>query len=427
MGRSLFRVFAIGACLAMSVLASIPPAGAVDPGGNLCDLGPRTVQTAGADLLIGTPGDDTITAGAGDDTLLGCGGNDSLSGGTGNDLLIGGAGDDMLIGGPGDDIFDGEYHTYDRYFSPGLDIPCCGTAAALSIPITVTPEEIRNIHVRLDIEHASPADLRIELETPVSPFQGGDVLLLGKNCYSTSHGCGPGEFHNPSSIETGVTFTSDTTASIQGSGKKQKDLNGMFHAVGTLDLPFRFQPSCGGATTACDYTLRISDQVNNGVNGTVNYAAIDIQTPAASDGADTIVGGTGVGDLAPYVNRDGAVSYTGEDGLANDGQTGEGDNVSSDVEWVYGGAGNDTLTGTDNLNGGFNDLRGMLGKDTIYGLAGNDKLDRHSAWGTDHLYGGSGNDFLEGGLGKTTDFMDGGDDTDVCHNGKIVRHCEQIT
>jgi Ca2+-binding RTX toxin-like protein len=424
--RARVRICAVGAAIAMSMVAPIPRAGAVDPSGNLCDLGPRMVQTAGADLLIGTPGDDTITGGAGDDTILGCGGNDTLSGGRGNDLLIGGPGDDVLIGGGGDDIFDGEYRTYDQYFTPGLTIPCCGTAAALSIPITVPPEEIRNIHVRLDIEHASPADLRIELHTPVSPFQGGDVLLLGKNCSSTGHGCGPGEFHNPSSIETGVTFTSDTTSSIQGSGKKQKDLNGIFHAVGTLDLPFRFQPSCGGATTECTYTLQISDQVNNGINGVVNYAAIDIQTPGTPDGADTIIGERGVGDLLSYVNRDGDVTYTGQDGLANDGEAGEGDNVSSDVEWVYGGAGNDTLIGTDNTNGGFNDLRGMKGKDTIYGLAGNDKLDRHSWWGTDHLFGGSGNDFLEGGLGRAVDVMDGGDDTDVCRNGKRVRNCEQV-
>lgn len=412
---------------AVFVLPS-PAATAVDPGADLCTLGPRTVQTAGADLLIGTAGDDTIVAGAGDDTILGCGGNDTLSGGDGNDLLIGGDGNDVLRGGRGDDIFDASFDTFDRYFDPGLPIPCCGTANALDIPITITPEEIRTIHVRLDIEHASPADLRIELLTPVSPFAGGNVLLTGRNCsHRGSNGCGPGEFHNPSSIETGVTFTSDTTTAIQRSGRRHKPLNGLFHPATTLDLPFRFQPSCGPIAAAeCTYTIRITDMADNLIDGVVHYAAIDIQTAAGPDGSDELIGGDGNGDLADYVNRDGDVTYTGQDDLANDGEDGELDNVHSDVEWFYGGAGDDSLTGTDNTSGGFNDLRGMYGNDVEHGLAGNDWLDLHSSWGTDHLFGDAGNDKLDGGTTKKVDFFDGGDGTDRCRNGKVVRNCEVI-
>jgi hypothetical protein len=72
----------------------------------------------------------------------------------------------------------------------------------------------------------------------VSSFQGGNVLLTGRNC-STQHGqtCGPGEFSNPSSPETGVTFTSDANTSIETTGKNLK-VNGVFHPHSTLDLPF---------------------------------------------------------------------------------------------------------------------------------------------------------------------------------------------
>jgi Ca2+-binding RTX toxin-like protein len=86
-----------------------------------------------------------------------------------------------------------------------------------------------------------------------------------------------------------------------------------------------------------------------------------------------------VADLATYVSRDGAIAYTGQDDLANDGEAGESDDVHSDVEWFYGGAGDDELTGTDNLLGGFNDLRGMMGDDTVFALAGNDWLDSHGS------------------------------------------------
>jgi Ca2+-binding RTX toxin-like protein len=426
--RALGRGVACALLATATLLVPTSPAAAVEAGGDLCALGSRIVQTAGADLLIGTSGHDAIVAGAGDDTILGCGGNDTLSGGDGNDLLIGGDGNDVLRGGRGDDIFDGSFDTFDRYFDPGLAIPCCGSTNALSIPITVTPEEIRTIHVRLDIEHARPADLRIELLTPVSPFQGGNVLLSGRNCsHQGSDGCGPGEFHNPSSIETGVTFTSDTSTSIKRSGAKHKALNGLFHPATTLDLPFRFQPSCGASTTACEYTIRITDTSDNGIDGVVHYAAVDIETAGAADGSDDIVGGDGTADLADYVNRDASITYTGQDDLANDGESGELDNVHSDVEWVYGGAGDDSLTGTDNANGGFNDLRGMYGKDTVYGLAGNDWLDSHGSWGTDHLFGGAGDDRLDGGTTRKVDFFDGGDGTDRWRNGKVVRNCEVIT
>jgi hypothetical protein len=417
------------ATVAASLAVPTTQASAVSPGSNLCDLGPRTVQTSGADLLIGTSGDDTITAGSGDDTILGCGGNDTLSGGPGNDIIIGGPGDDTLNGGPGNDIFDGEYRTYDQYFSPALAIPCCAkTGQSLEIPIPIPGEEIRNVHVRLDIVHPSPADLKIELLTPVSPFAGGNVVLTGRNC-SLQNGktCGPGTFSNPSSPETGVTFTSDQNTSIESAGKPGVNLNGVFHPHGTLDLPFRFQPSCGALTAPCTWTIRITDTNNNGINGTVDYAGIDIQTAQPADGADDITGGDGTGDLVSYVSRDGDIMYTGEDNLPNDGESNEGDNVRSDVEWVYGGAGNDTLTGTDNTNGGFNDLRGMMGDDTVYALAGNDWLDSHGSWGRDRLYGGAGNDRLDGGVGtKPVDYMDGGDGVDTCRNGKLVRNCENI-
>jgi hypothetical protein len=427
-GRDVKRLL-ISFALVTAFLAVPAPRGmAVTAGADLCDLGPRTVQTTGADLLIGTSGDDAIVAGEGDDTILGCGGDDTLSGGAGNDILIGGPGNDVLNGGPGDDIFDAPYRTYDQYFSPALAIPCCGSNSSLEIPITIPAEEIRNVHVRLDIVHPRPEDLQIQLLTPVSPFAGGNVMLTTADCSRKDGiGCGPGTFSNPSSPETGVTFTSDSNRSIKVAADRNANMNGVFHPRDTLDLPFRFQPTCGALTAPCTWTIKITDTVNNGLDGTVDYAAIDIQTAQSQDGADDITGGNGSGDLVSYVSRDSNITYTGEDDQANDGASNEGDNVRSDVEWVYGGAGNDTLTGTNNTKGGFNDLRGMKGRDTVYGLAGNDWLDRHATWGTDRLYGGAGDDQLDGGTAKRVDTMDGGDGVDACMNGKTVRNCEVVT
>ena len=413
------RILIVATLLSAMVLPALS-ATAVAPT-DLCDLGPRTVATTGADLLVGTSGDDVLAGRAGDDTILGCGGNDTIAGGDGNDLLIGGPGDDSLNGGRGDDMFDAAFHTYANTYDPALAIPRRGTDLALSVEITVQPEEIRSIRVRLDIEHARPADLRIELSHTGRTVPGGDPLLTGRNCSGqTPAHCGPGEFHNPSSIETGVTFTSDTSTSIARSGARHHSVNGIFHPKDTLDLPFRFQNACGPTGTDCTYVIRIADVSDNGIDGVLHYAAIDIQTANAPDGADDIVGGVGVADLATYVSRDGDVTYTGDDDLANDGESAEGDDVHSDVEWFYGGAGDDELTGTDNLLGGFNDLRGMMGDDTVFALAGDDWLDSHGSWGKDHLYGGAGDDRLDGGVGtKPVDVLDGGDGTDHCRNGRL--------
>src|SRR5207247_1332933 len=65
------------------------------------------------------------------------------------------------------------------------------------------------------------------------------------------------------------------------------------------------------------------------------------------------------------------------DGVANDGEAGESDNLMADVENVTGGSGDDILSG----DAGANVLDGGLGNDTLEGGPG-----------ADTLIGGSGTD-----------------------------------
>ncbi len=99
-------------------------------------------------------------------------------------------------------------------------------------------------------------------------------------------------------------------------------------------------------------------------------------------GNDTLNGGTGT-DTADYSARTAAIA-TSIDGVANDGTTGETDNVKIDVENVTAGSGNDTLTGYTTANV----LSGGGGRDFLDGDSGNDTLD-----------GGAGDDILTGGVG----------------------------
>jgi Ca2+-binding RTX toxin-like protein len=137
-------------------------------------------------------------------------------------------------------------------------------------------------------------------------------------------------------------------------------------------------------------------------------------------GNDTLVGGRGRDAFIGGLGTD-AVDYSARtedlqislDGKANDGTApaaggkGESDNVSTDIEIVIGGAGNDLIVGSmrnDTLIGG-------QGNDTLIGGDGNDLL--AGGAGTDLLQGGGGDDVLLGIDGAASDTLDGGDGVDA--------------
>ena len=83
---------------------------------------------------------------------------------------------------------------------------------------------------------------------------------------------------------------------------------------------------------------------------------------------------------------------------------------------LFGGAGNDTLTGgsgNDQLFGGAgNDtLLGKGGNDLLFGGDGNDTL--IGGTGSDQMFGGAGNDRMIWNPGEGSDLMEGGDGNDT--------------
>jgi Ca2+-binding RTX toxin-like protein len=104
---------------------------------------------------------------------------------------------------------------------------------------------------------------------------------------------------------------------------------------------------------------------------------------SAQNGADQIVGGGGT-DAVAFDRRSSPVGTT-LDGVADDGEAGELDNVGSDVEGVLGGSGADDLSG----DGSANFFDGGAGPDTI-----------EAGGGGDNVTGGPGADELTGGAGQ---------------------------
>jgi Ca2+-binding RTX toxin-like protein len=118
----------------------------------------------------------------------------------------------------------------------------------------------------------------------------------------------------------------------------------------------------------------------------------------ADDGADSIKGDTGR-DSVNYADRTAGVNVS-LDGVADDGETGEGDNVDATIEDVTTGSGNDTIAGSAAANV----LDSGAGNDSLSGLGGDDKLS-----------GGAGVDTYSGGAGiDTITARDGAQESIAC-------------
>jgi Ca2+-binding RTX toxin-like protein len=108
------------------------------------------------------------------------------------------------------------------------------------------------------------------------------------------------------------------------------------------------------------------------------------------------------------------IEVFGQDG--NDTLTLDETNGALPAAFMFGGAGNDTLTGgsgNDELFGGSgNDtLLGKGGNDLLFGGSGNDTL--IGGTGDDQMFGESGNDRMIWNPGEGTDLMEGGDGNDT--------------
>ena len=163
------------------------------------------------------------------------------------------------------------------------------------------------------------------------------------------------------------------------------------------------------------------DTLSGGANAGSCTADIDIldgeagddtfDQGSAADCGDLLNGGAGT-DRVDYQARTGDLVIT-LDTSANDGESGEKDNVKPDVEIVIGGGGDDSITGSLNAD----QLHGGPGDDTLNGGAGSDTLTGDS--GSDTLNGDAGNDiFAESGVDpEYTTAENAGDDDDIMNGG----------
>ena len=138
-----------------------------------------------------------------------------------------------------------------------------------------------------------------------------------------------------------------------------------------------------------------ADVIVGGLGSDTESGGIDndlFDEEAIANGSDSFAGGTGAGQR--YLRRSQHGVVVTMDGVFDDGEAGEGDNVATDVENADGGLGS---RHDDRQRGSRNVLIGGGGDDTLDGAAGADTLRRRGD--DDVLVGGTGNDTLSGRWG----------------------------
>ncbi len=303
-------------------------------------------------------GDKTVNSGPANDQIITGAGNDAINTGTGSDRVSSEAGNDMINTGPGSDGAGG---------NPGSDSIELGEGTDF-----FQEEGVAN---GADVVNGGPG-----VGDSVSYGFGFEPVTMTLNGIADDGHAGEGDnllgFENLNGGDGGDTIVGDGSDNELSGGGGNDTILG----AGGDDEIF---PGPG----------------NDSVDGGEGADSVDGGSES-EDGADLLNGGGGSGDSLAYFGP-GAVSMT-LNGQADDGHSGEGDNISG-FEGLEGGDGDDTIVGDDANNV----LEGNGGDDTLLGAGGTDEF--LAGDGDDLLLARGGRDEVGCGLGFDTPIHDAED------------------
>jgi Ca2+-binding RTX toxin-like protein len=366
---------------------------------------PTIVGTQGKDVLRGTPRADVIAGLDGRDRIRGRGGNDricgdakldTLIGGPGRDKIAGNAGPDRLRGGNGNDTLRagrGFFH----YFYPGRGNDRVRGARTLSDSVDYISSR-RKVKVNLQAGRAGGSGYdrlsRIEVVYG-SRFadrlvgNGHANLLVGRRGDDTILGMA-----NPTSSFGDPTSVLLVDSLVGGPGKDALD-GGANLDVSAYDGARRRVVVNLPAGTARGQGRDVLSSIE-GIAGT------PFADRLTGDGHDNFLAGRAGNDILAGEGGADVVSYLGRRGVRINLTTGrafgQGADVLTRIEDVFGSRRRDRITGNDAVN-------------RVWALEGNDLV-----------RGLAGNDILRGRAGR--DRIDGGADIDACI-GEVEINCER--
>ncbi len=409
----------------------------------------------GADAIDLLAGNDSYLGNGGNDSILGGDGLDTIYGGNGDDTILGGNDSDGIYGEAGNDSIDAGAGTGDSvHYNQGGNQAITATISAVGgntgyndARVTTASQGNDTIINFENIDGSGSNDAFIVNSAATSSSllfvygsSGNDTISVNtaNNAVMANYNTGSGfsgftrgvsvdlssgaDTLNPTGSATDA-FGTDVLVNVRGvAGTSLAD------TIFGTNFDDRFRGYAGNdyfngrnGSDLVDYAMNASSQAvsvnlgsgnaNDGLGGTDTL--ISIEQVRATGGSDTLIGGNGNellrgnggndfidggngSDIADYSNNTSGqgVSVNLIDGRANDGLGGT--DTLSNIEYVFGGSGNDTIIGGN-------------GADSFWGSSGNDSL--VGGDGADTLYGGSGNDTIAGGNGNEVIYGEAGNDT----------------
>ena len=308
-------------------------------------------------------GTNTIDGGTGDDLVYGGTDADLLRGGEGDDDLYGSPGNDRAEGGAGDDAFEEDFDSYLREGEEG-SFDFIDNEGDLGADVYLGGEgrdfveyDSRNLD-----DNDREDDINLTLDGIADDGTTGEGDNAGADIEDASTGDG-----DDSVVGNALSNDIDSNRgddSVDGRGGDDlieggEDRDAVTGGDGNDEVFGDEEDDC------CDGA---ADVVDGGAGNDNLFGQEGNDTLRGGDDNDALYGGVGSDDISGGGGSD-FVDFTGSqarvnvslDDVANDGFTGEGDNVRSDVEDVIGSEANDDITGSTLPN----TLSGGEGNDTI--------------------------------------------------------------
>ena len=317
-------------------------------------MGDDTVTLLSAGSVYGDDGFDTINGSSQDDSLYGGAGSDSILGGAGSDLIDGGMGWNILIGGPGVDILMGgaDTDTFQWNAGDGFDF-ITGNGGEDFIDANGSAGGTNQFDV---LRYGTAYFMNFNGDFN-SGFEADGVLT--SNFFSGAGSAATASVEDLSGINVqrlAFYFSASTTASVTVNGSIADNVL----TIGASPLDPTVQSISG-----LPYEFRMTGPIDPTLNtltvqGLAGNDVITVEDSAVAIGQIVIDGGAG-NDLLTGANQ------------------------------IIGGAGNDTLqgsSGTDNLDGGTGDNVFLLssGTDTFVGGTGFNVVSVTGVAGADNLF-----------------------------------------
>ena len=333
------------------------------------------------DVVDGGPGHDTINTGEGKDTITDVEGNNTLNAGPGDDTITSGPGNDEVRGQEGNDTI----------VDAGNDRTMRGTASDLQQRLWGGEGDDTITQTGPTLPGPTPDD--------VGGDGGKDVIRTGEGVQNIQGGDGNDD------IDAGPgddTVNGGGDDDIVRGGEGDDWISGGFTGTNVLyggPGADRIEGGDGKDTVSyADRNAPVSVSIGIGTaddgNATDDSATVPGKRDDIAYTVETIVG-TELNDVI-------RVGSIGSSATADiDGKGGNDTLIADQRSKLVGGAGNDTLIGSanvDTLEGGLGDdlLKGNAGADAENGGDGNDRFDQGSAIdGGDTLVGGPGTDVAD--------------------------------